>query len=292
MTMKSSTVCETTPYLLPHRVIAWDHTGGPRATNAPPVYSPNLTRQFRVTPPRDDAPRTPSQWIKGNLVGLGSAAVLAVYSAGYARTREAAQRFEGEDRQRHAVIPATTVPIAPEVARTIPSPQPVLDAKPAPTAPKTPAATSSKKSSPSAISTESKPSTPVADTTPVRADTAPTSQPVSPAQPTPAAAAPAAPATDTAAKLAKTQLGWNDGTFTGWGGSRHGDIQATVEIKAGRIISAWISICATQYSCSWIDSLPGQVVARQSPEVDFVSGATQSTNAFYYAVVQALRKAK
>src|SRR5262245_54522381 len=220
MTMKSSTVCETTPYLLPHRVIAWDHTGGPRATNAPPVYSPNLTRQFRVTPPRDDAPRTPSQWIKGNLVGLGSAAVLAVYSAGYARTREAAQRFEGEDRQRHAAIPATTVAIAPDVAPPIPSPQPVLDAKPAPTAPKKPAATSSKKSSPSAISTEPKPGTPVADTAPPRADTALAPQPVAPAQTAPAAAA---PATDTASKSEKTQLGWKDGTFTGWGGSRHGD---------------------------------------------------------------------
>ena len=31
---------------------------------------------------------------------------------------------------------------------------------------------------------------------------------------------------------------------------------------------------------------------RQSPEVDYVSGATQSVNAFYYAVVEALNKAK
>jgi uncharacterized protein with FMN-binding domain len=240
-----------------------------------------------LTPPRDDAPRNPSQWIKGNLVGLGSAAVLAAYSAGYARTREAAERFEGEDRQRHAALPATTVAIAPDAAAPAPTPKPPAVAKPTPTASKAPAAKSSKKTPPPTTSAESKPSTPAADTTPARADTAPTSQPVAPAQTTPTA-----PATDTATKLEKTQLGWKDGTFTGWGGSRHGDIQATVEIKAGRIISAWISICATQYSCSWIDSLPGQVVARQSPEVDFVSGATQSTNAFYYAVVQALRKAK
>jgi uncharacterized protein with FMN-binding domain len=34
------------------------------------------------------------------------------------------------------------------------------------------------------------------------------------------------------------------------------------------------------------------VLTRQSPDVDFVSGATESTNAFYYAVVQALNKAK
>ncbi len=38
--------------------------------------------------------------------------------------------------------------------------------------------------------------------------------------------------------------------------------------------------------------LPGQVVSRQSPNVDYVSGATQSTDAFYYAIVDALSKAK
>jgi len=41
-----------------------------------------------------------------------------------------------------------------------------------------------------------------------------------------------------------------------------------------------------------IAKLPPQVAERQSPETDYVSGATQSTNAFYYAVVEALSKAK
>jgi uncharacterized protein with FMN-binding domain len=41
-----------------------------------------------------------------------------------------------------------------------------------------------------------------------------------------------------------------------------------------------------------IDRLPPEVAERQSPEVDYVSGATQSANAFYYAVVDALSKAK
>jgi uncharacterized protein with FMN-binding domain len=53
-----------------------------------------------------------------------------------------------------------------------------------------------------------------------------------------------------------------------------------------------ISECLTQYSCSWIAALPQQVLDRQSAEVDYVSGATQSANAFYYAVVNALKKAK
>lgn len=83
-----------------------------------------------------------------------------------------------------------------------------------------------------------------------------------------------------------------DGVYSGWGTSRHGDIQASVEVKDGRIVSATIAQCLTRYSCSWIAALPGQVVKRQSPEVDVVSGATQSTDAFYYAVVEALSKAK
>jgi uncharacterized protein with FMN-binding domain len=83
-----------------------------------------------------------------------------------------------------------------------------------------------------------------------------------------------------------------DGTYLGWGSSRHGDIQASVVIEGGRIASATIAQCLTRYSCSWIAALPPQVVARQSPNVDYVSGATQSTNAFYDAVVDALTKAK
>jgi uncharacterized protein with FMN-binding domain len=85
---------------------------------------------------------------------------------------------------------------------------------------------------------------------------------------------------------------YKDGAYTGWGTSRHGDIQATVTIENGRIAAAVISQCLTRYSCSWVAHLQGQVVTRQSPEVDYVSGATQSTNAFYYAVVEALSKAK
>ena len=65
-----------------------------------------------------------------------------------------------------------------------------------------------------------------------------------------------------------------------------------IVVKDGKIIYASITECKTQYSCSWIAALPPQVVARQSAEVDYVSGATQSTNAFYYAVIEALKQAK
>jgi uncharacterized protein with FMN-binding domain len=100
--------------------------------------------------------------------------------------------------------------------------------------------------------------------------------PVAPAPPPPAPAKPQ----------------YKDGTYLGWGTSRHGDIQASVVIEDTRIASATIAQCWTRYSCSVIAHLPPQVAQRQSPEVDYVSGATQSTNAFYYAVVDALSKAK
>ena len=103
-----------------------------------------------------------------------------------------------------------------------------------------------------------------------------------------AAPKPAPQAADTAEK----EIVRKDGTYTGWGTSRHGDIQATVQIKDGKIVFAAISECLTQYSCSWIAALPPQVLSRQSADVDIVSGATQSTNAFYYAIIEALNKAK
>jgi uncharacterized protein with FMN-binding domain len=111
------------------------------------------------------------------------------------------------------------------------------------------------------------------------------------AEPAPALTAPEPIAADAAPVKPRGRYA-KDGTFTGWGTSRHGDIQATVAIDNGRIVSAKISMCLTRYSCNWIDPLPPQVLQRQSAEVDYVSGATESTYAYYYAIVEALSKAK
>ena len=139
--------------------------------------------------------------------------------------------------------------------------------------------------------TSAPPPLPVATQTVSVADTAShaavtTPAPVAP----PAAVAPV----DTAPtpKTDSAHAAFKDGVYSGWGTSRHGDIEATVEIKGGRIVSANISQCRTRYSCSRIADLIPQVVSRQSAEVDYVSGATQSSDAYYYAVLEALKKAK
>jgi uncharacterized protein with FMN-binding domain len=209
--------------------------------------------------------------VSNGLVALGSAAVLTVYAAGYARTRPAAARFALE-AQRRPATPAT-VPSAPELAPVRPAA--VISEPPtqAPPTSKQIVIQPQRKSAPVSRPAPSVEATPVV-ATPSAALTTP--------EPTPIVEPPQAPP--------KPQ--YKDGTYLGWGTSRHGDIQASVVIAGGRIESATIAQCLTRYACSWIAALPPQVAARQSPEVDYVSGATQSTNAFYYAVVEALNKAK
>lgn len=229
--------------------------------------------------------------VRNNLVAIGTAAVLTVYSAGYARTRDAAHRFaEADQAARRPIAPLiaavdSSVPAAqPSKAPETPMPahasgadRPVVHPVPAAPPPSAAAPTAVAQVDSTVASEPPRDSIPATTTEPVAA-TVP--------QPTDTAGAP--PAADSTASRPLLK----DGEYYGWGTSRHGDIQAGIEIKSGRITAAWVSQCLTRYSCSWIAALPGQVVARQSPEVDYVSGATQSTNAFYYAVVEALSRAK
>jgi uncharacterized protein with FMN-binding domain len=215
--------------------------------------------------------------ISTRLVALSSSAVMAVYAAGYWKTQPAAAKLAAADRDRVVIPVAAPDTHGAHVSAVVPAaPEPE---------PKAPAAVTRIKTTPK----PARPAKPVAEkaevvTTPAAAP--PIATPVvatttEPPVPTPAPVQTAAAAPQ-----------YNDGAYTGWGTSRHGDIQATVTIENGRIAAAVISQCLTRYSCSWVAHLQSQVVTRQSPEVDYVSGATQSTNAFYYAVVEALSKAK
>jgi uncharacterized protein with FMN-binding domain len=241
---------------------------------------------------QSEGPKPSSPWLKNNLVTLGSAAVFTVYSAGYFRTRDAADRFAGESVQRHAAAiaaPQGNGNALPEQTETPQHDSAALPVMRLSSAPKAPGAKTHESATPSPV-----PAASAADTA---ANISPAPAPVkvvAPVAPAPAApvpvAAPDSSVPNAEKKAESAQL--KDGVYYGWGTSRHGDIQASVEIKSGKIIGAYISQCLTQYSCSWVSALPGQVVQRQNAEVDYVSGATQSSNAFYYAVIDALKKAK
>jgi uncharacterized protein with FMN-binding domain len=208
----------------------------------------------------------PSQRISNSLITLSSAAIVAIYAAGYHRTSSAAHRFDSQTSQQRTS--ATIVGVAPPAAvnQAIHTP------------PASPAAPPAKKNNPRppASARKTQPNDP--RTTPPAPATADNPSP---------AAAPAASR-------------YKDGVYLAWGSCPHGDIEVSVSIEGGKIASTAISQCLTRYSCSWIapkipggglPDLPSQVVDRQSPKVDYVSGATESSYAFADAVAAALSKA-
>jgi uncharacterized protein with FMN-binding domain len=230
--------------------------------------------------------------IANHLVALSSAAVMAVYAAGYTRTQAAADKLVSQESQRRRPpVPLPPAPSAIETARP-PAPQPPaesLEAKAV--APERPAVTAPVEkpapvATPAPVPAAAPEPVPAAPTVVAKADT-PVLAPPPPPPPTPAPAPAPAPASASSAAPK-----WKDGTYYGWGSCRHGDIQAEVVIESGRIAVASIHKCRTRYSCSVIDRLPPEVVQRQSPEIDYVSGATESADAFYNALIDALNQAK
>jgi len=267
--------------------------------------------------------------VANSVVALSSAAVLAVYSAGYVRTKAAAERLEEAAAQRRPYLPmpaptaAPEAPLAEQSAAAVTAAQvpaveelrvgsagptaaavdvPAVKAAPAspasvPVASGTvdaPAATANGNSQPAAAA-GSEPVAVVARVEPAPAPSVPapaalpsatlplqqTERPASPVAP-PVTPAPAAPVTS----------GWKDGKYLGWGYSRHGEIQAQVVIENGRIAYSVIAKCQTRWSCSLVEHLQKQVAQRQGPDVDYVAGATDSANAFYGAIVEALKQAR
>lgn len=242
-----------------------------------------------------------SNKIKSSLVALSSAAVLAVYSAGYVRTRGAADQWEAHSPKRNQApkeprmaatgsqefpLPSASseVRVTPEARleshrseanSRVPAPRETTGDKPNRSEPSSPSAIARSASDMPAPESQTA-STPTASAADSRS-AAPTSD--SRAEKPPAHTATAAPM-------------WKDGTYRGWGTSRHGDIQAEVRVEGGRIVVAKISECDTKYSCNVIEALPPEVAQRQSVELDHVSGATESADAFCAAVVEALSKAK
>jgi len=252
--------------------------------------------------------------VANGVVALSSAAVLAIYGVGYARTRAAADRFAQQAAERRPHIPApggqheaialdvAASPVsAPEspvtespdladtaaanVAATVsPRPAPPEEQRPAPTARDTKHAqadVAAPKNSPATVD--------------VGAEDAP--QAVTPSEPATTAAAETntqtnPPAPTPAGPVEPAKVGYKDGTYYGWGTCRHGDIQAAVVVENGRITAARVEKCLTRYSCNWVDPIPPRILLKQGTTYDYVSGATESSDAFQDAVAEALSQAK
>ncbi len=221
-------------------------------------------------------------------MAVSSAAVLAVYAAGYTRTQAAATKLDVQSvgRRMPAPPPARTeqpVEVAEPkaAAETAPKPVMVASVKPVTAAAPVESAQVVEKAEPKAAVV-----VPAPEPAPVALAEAKAPE-VKAAEVT---AAEVKPAPDPKTNPAVPP--WKDGTYQGWGSCRHGDLEATVVIEGGRITSSTISQCLTRYSCDIIDTLLPEPPKKQSPNVSSVSGATQSADAFYYALYDALAKAK
>lgn len=222
--------------------------------------------------PTNGASKAAKKTLANSLVALSSAAVIAIYAAGYARTGPAAGQFVGtasvSDTDAGAAVSPTptTPPTAASTATAVPA-NPIQGAGPG--------GPRGGRQQPGGAFNGGSNAAPTTSVAPTATATATTS-------------AGAVPSTVPAA----TTGAFRDGTYTGTGTSRHGNIGVTVTVQAGKIVAAEISTCGTRYSCSIIAGLPGQAVARQSAAVDVVTGATDSTNAYRAAVNAALAQAR
>ncbi len=259
--------------------------------------------------------------VANSLVALSSAAILSIYGIGYVRTN-AAQTLDNVDAPVIAIataapsaMDAASSPIAAYQSPLFPPPTvaatSISDGSmqgPATTTAAPPMATSDERAQGVATATADLPTaTPAAAaaSVPASAVTAPATAtgvpPTATTAPLPRATSLAPTMPSSAAKVTATAVAtrspattalYKDGTYSGTGTSRHGNISASIVVQGGKIVSAAITQCGTRYPCSDIAALPGEVVSRQSATIDAVSGATDSSQAYRGAIQNALAKAK
>ena len=211
----------------------------------------------------------PSTRMHRGLVALSASAIAAVYMTGYLRTQAADATIAAAEPSLTAAPTAQVAVAAPPAVTVAPAPQTVVQRQ-VTVAPR-PSATPATQAQPPAQSQ----SQPRAQTQPqAPAQTQPQSQP-QPQSPSQA-----------------SQAAYKDGTYTGQGTSRRGDVWVQVEVAGGRISNVSITRSTLQYPLRDIAGLPQEVVDRQSAQVDVVSRATYSSMAFRQAVTQALSSAK
>src|SRR5438874_3944347 len=211
----------------------------------------------------------PSTRMHRGLVALSASAIAAVYMTGYLRTQAADATIAAAEPSLTAAPTAQVAVAAPPAVTVAPAPQTVVQRQ-VPVPPR-PSATPATQAQPPAQSQ----SQPRAQTQPqAPAQTQPQSQP-QPQSPSQA-----------------SQAAYKDGTYTGQGTSRRGDVWVQVDVAGGRISNVSITRSTLQYPLRDIAGLPQEVVDRQSAQVDVISRATYSSMAFRQAVTQALSSAK
>jgi uncharacterized protein with FMN-binding domain len=93
-------------------------------------------------------------------------------------------------------------------------------------------------------------------------------------------------------QTSQTKQLYKNGTFTGTGMNRRGSIEVAVTMKNDKITDVQISNWGMHYSECDVVGLPNEVLQNQNAQVNNVSGATYSTQAFADAVQAALSQAQ
>jgi uncharacterized protein with FMN-binding domain len=210
-----------------------------------------------------------------HLVALSSSAIAAIYFAGFVATRSADAGLSADPAS--ATEPDTRVAAPSPGAAS--QPTPVVSAS---------APRRGNRGAGATLPARPPASTAPSASTPPTAGTGPGTSAASGASTSPGGAA--APATSSAPTTQAAT--YRDGTYTGSGTSRRGGVGVQLTIQDSHISNVTITRVTTQYPVSRIASLPAQVIARQSAQVDRISGATYSVQAFQQAVQQALSSAR
>ena len=211
------------------------------------------------------------------LVALSASAVATIYVAGLLSTRPAANGLAVDAAGEPWINLVSTLTVSAPDSTSQPT---VVVGASAPASPTTQSSAAGATSTlvapptstpePAATTALVATSTPATAATPVRS-------------PTPASTAtsqPGAPAREYAS-----------GTYSATGSSRLGNVTVSVMISADRITNVQITSATTKYPVSRIASLPAQVISAQSANVNVVTGATYSSQAFKQAMQQALAQA-
>jgi uncharacterized protein with FMN-binding domain len=221
----------------------------------------------------------------GRLGALSASAVATIYVAGLLSTQSAAENVAAESAGALTALVATPGSMSTTTAADPTSPPSVVVGASAPIDPTVssvaaqtplsaaPTAATSTATSTAAVSA-------AASSTPAGAGTLSATST--------RAGAGAATSTNSTAAGAAT---YANGTYSATGTSSLGNVTVSVTTSAGKITNVQITRVTTKFPVSRIASLPAQVIQKQTANVNVVTGATYSSQAFRQAVQLAMTQA-